>query len=235
MTLPHTLAVVAEETANATDAIPANGFHLEPRCRVCRSEEVRTKVNDMLSTGASFAYIVRALEGDNAELGKRDRVTIDSIRNHSSRHYPVQNVARAIYRDILERRAKENGIDFVDGVATALTPMAFYEIAMNKAFRSLDRTEVSVETGLRAAEKLQSVLDTQDKGSDLADVIVKVQTIIGAVKSTVPPEMWGEIVDKLEELEQHYPEARDVGTDSFDDADEDPFDPTEFIDEDDEF
>ena len=46
--------------------------------------------------------------------------------------------------------------------------------------------------------------------------------------------MWGEIIEKLEELEQH-PEALDVGTDSFNDADDEPFDPTEFIDEDDEF
>ena len=54
-------------------------------------------------------------------------------------------------------------------------------------------------------------------------------------KSTVPQEIWGEIVEKLEELEQH-PEALDVGTDSFDDDDDDSFDPTEFIDdEDDEF
>ena len=46
--------------------------------------------------------------------------------------------------------------------------------------------------------------------------------------------MWGEIIEKLEELEQHL-EALDVGTDSFNDADDEPFDPTEFIDEDDEF
>ena len=41
----------------------------------------------------------------------------------------------------------------------------------------------------------------------------------------------GGIIEKLEELEQ-YPEALDVGEDGFDD---DPYDPTEFIDEDDEF
>jgi hypothetical protein len=40
-----------------------------------------------------------------------DRVTIDSVRNHSARHYPVQNVAQATYRDIVERRAKENAPD----------------------------------------------------------------------------------------------------------------------------
>ena len=37
-------------------------------------------------------------------------------------------------------------------------------------------------------------------------------------------EVWGEIIGKLEELEQ-YPEALDVGTNSFNDADDEPFDP----------
>ena len=63
---------------------------------------------------------------------------------------------------------------------------------------------------------------------------VQLGQICEAVKSTVPQEMWGEIVEKLEELEQHQ-EALDVGTDSFDDADDDAYDPTEFIDDDDEF
>ena len=65
-------------------------------------------------------------------------MTIDSIRNHAARHFPVQQVARATYREILERRAQEAEIDFVNGVATALTPMAFYECVMNgNAFRRL--------------------------------------------------------------------------------------------------
>jgi hypothetical protein len=64
---------------------------------------------------------------------------------------------------------------------------------------------------------------------------VQLAQIGNAVKSTVPQEMWGEIVEKLEELEEKHPEALDVGTDSFDDDDDDAYDPTEFIDEDDEF
>ena len=64
---------------------------------------------------------------------------------------------------------------------------------------------------------------------------VQLGRICEAVTSTVPQEMWAAIIEKLEELEQH-PEALDVGADSFDDADDDPYDPTEFIDdEDDEF
>ena len=48
---------------------------------------------------------------------------------------------------------------------------------------------------------------------------VQLGQILEVVKSTVPQELWGEIVEKIEELEQH-PEALDVGTDAFDDADD---------------
>jgi hypothetical protein len=96
---------VVDESVESMELAPSiNGFHLEPRCRVCRNDQVRTKVNDLLATGASYAMVLRALGDDNAELDQRDRVTVDSIRNHTARHFPVQQVARAIYREILERR-----------------------------------------------------------------------------------------------------------------------------------
>jgi len=166
MTLSHALATPVDEIMESSALAPRiNGFHLEPRCRVCRNDVLRKKVNDMLATGASYAMIVRALAADNAELDKCDRVTIDSVRTHTTKHFPVQQTAHATYREILERRARENQVDFVEGVATALLPVTFFEVVMNKAFRTLvdDRIEVSVETGLRAAEKLQSVLDGRER------------------------------------------------------------------------
>ena len=63
---------------------------------------------------------------------------------------------------------------------------------------------------------------------------VQLGQICDAVKSTVPQEMWGEIIEKLDEAE-HHQEALSVGADSFYDAGDEPFDPTEFIDDDDEF
>ena len=145
-------------------------------------------------------------------------------------------MARATYREILERRAQENRVDFVEGVATALLPVTFFEVVMNKAFRTVvdDRIEVSVETGLRAAEKLQSVLDGRDRDTEVLELRVQLDRIDEAIRSVVPQSMWAEILAKLEELEQH-PETLDVGADSFDDAGDEPYDPTEFIDEDDEF
>ena len=117
-----------DESVNLMALAPGiNEFHLEPRCRICRNDQVRTKVNDLLATGASYAMVLRAVGDDNATLEQRDRVTIDSIRNHANRHFPVQNAARATYREILERRAKQNSVDFIDGVATAITPLAVLE------------------------------------------------------------------------------------------------------------
>jgi hypothetical protein len=192
--------------------------------------------NDLLASGASYAQIVRALGEHNAELDKCDRVTIDSVRNHTTRHFPVQQVARASYREILERRARENQIDFVEGVATALTPIAFFETVMLKSYENLvaSDTKIDVSTGIVAAGRLQSLADSRDHDHELLVMKVQLGRIADAVKSTVPPSMWGEIVEKLEELAQHQ-EALGVCTDSFDDADDVPFDPLEFAEPDDEF
>ena len=235
MSVSEAVRDFVDDTVESTELATRNGFHLEPRCRVCRNDGMRKKVNDLLATGASYAMVLRALGEDNTKLDKCDRVTIDSVRNHCGRHFPVQQTTHATYREILERRARENQVDFVEGVAIALTPMAFYEVVMAKAFRTLvdDGTEVSVETGLRAAEKLQCVLDGRERGTDVLELKVQLGRIGEAVRAVVPQSMWAAIVEQLEELEQH-PEALDVGTDSIDDADDDAYDPTEFIDEDDD-
>jgi hypothetical protein len=146
----------------------------------------------MLANGFSYSYILRALDA-------RHRVTIDSIRNHCVRHFPVQNIARATYRDILERRAKENGVDFVEGVATAITPMALYETIMVKGYQTLvdPDTKIDVNTAMIAAGRLQSLIDTRAGQPDIVDMLVQMNRIISAVKSTVPESMWPGIARKL--------------------------------------
>jgi hypothetical protein len=103
---------------------------------------------------------------------------------------------------------------------------------MVKSYETLvdSDTKVDMNTGIVAAGRLQSLIDSRDYSID-SRVRVQLGKISEAVRSVVPQQMWAAIV---EQLEQH-PEALDVGTDSFDDADDDPFDPTEFIDENDEF
>ena len=142
----------------------------------------------MLASGASYAFIVRSLAEDNAQRDERDRVTVDSVRNHCGRHFPLQNITKATYREILERRAKENAIDFVEGVATAISPIAFYETVMVRSYETLvaPDTEVDVKTGMAAALRLQALLDSRVGQPDIADLMARMNRIVAAVREIVP-------------------------------------------------
>lgn len=190
-----------DEALKSTELAALSNFHLEPRCRVCRNDAVRQQVNGLLASGASYAMVVRTLRDANGKLDKCDQVTIDSVRNHCARHFPVQNIAKATYREILERRARENQVDFVEGVASAITPMAFLETVMAKGYEMLldPDTKIDVNTAMTAATRLQALTDARGVQHDLLEMKVQVNRIIDAVRSTVPEPMWGEIVDKVNE------------------------------------
>ena len=187
---------VVDESVASTELAPGiNGFHLEHRCRTCRNDQVRTKVNDLLATGASYAMVLRALGDDNATLEQHDRVTIDSIRNHCGRHFPVQNVARATYREILERRAKQISVDFIDGVATAITPLAVLETIMVKGYQTLvdELTTVSYRDAMEAALKLNEIARKDEGALERAQTLAEMGRIIEVVRTFIPSERWPEV------------------------------------------
>ena len=196
MSVSEVFRDVVDESVQSMELAPgANGFHLEPRCRVCRNDQVRTKVNDLLATGASYAMVLRALGEENATLDKRDRVTIDSIRNHTARHFPVQQVARATYREVLERRAKENSVDFIEGVATAITPLAVLETVMVKGSQTLvdDHISVSYRDGMEAALKLNEIARKDEGAIDRARMLADMGRIIEVVRTFIPAERWPDV------------------------------------------
>jgi hypothetical protein len=229
VTVPRVAPARTDQTMDSVQlAVPVNGFHLEPRCRVCRNDEMRRKVNDLLAAGLSYAMILRALQKDNDQLDNRDRVTIDSIRNHTARHFPVQNIARATYRRILERRAQENGVDFIKGVATAITPMAFFETVMVKGYETLvdSDTKVDVNTAMIAAGRLQALMQSQASSNKMVDMWAQMSRIIEVMHHFVPEERHEEL---LRQLEWQGPVAADTPADEFEDCDdaEDEYGPVE--------
>ena len=128
----------------------------------------------------------------------------------------------------MRRPAATEAMGTAAGVAWAFAMT--WPLTTERARRRGDDAEVNVDTGLRAAEKLQAVLGKGDHSVEMAKVRVQVNWITEAVKSTVPQEMWGEILQKLDQLEQQH-DALDVETEDFED--EDPYDPTEFAEDDD--
>ncbi len=122
-------------------------------------------------------------------------------------------------------------------MATAITPIAFFETVMVKSYETLvdSDTKVDVNTGIVAAGRLQSLIDSRDYGHESVGDEGPVGPRSATRSSPQCRRRCGARSSRSwRRLEQH-PEALDVGTDSFDDADDEPFDPTEFIDEDDEF
>jgi hypothetical protein len=189
MTPPKAALKMASEAESTLSLHPEYRFDLEPRCHVCRSDGVRQRVNDLLASGASYASTLRALGGD--AVG----VTTDSIRRHAERHFPVQNAARATYREILERRATENSVDFVNGVANAITPIALLETVMVKGYETLvdPATEVDVKTGMVAACRLQEMIDSHADQADWARTNAEMGRIIEVVRTFIPSERWPEV------------------------------------------
>lgn len=63
-------------------------------------------------------------------------------------------------------------------------------------------TKVDVNTGMIAAGRLQSLIDSRAGQPDLLQVRLQFNQILNAVKSTVPEEMWGDIVEQLDQAQQ---------------------------------
>ena len=137
-------------------------------------------------------------------------------------------IAKATYREILERRARENGVDFVNGVAIAITPIAFYETVVAKAYQTLvdEDTVVSVEQGAYAAKQLHE-LSRQDAGVEkMAEMHVQMNRIVKVMREVIPARYHQAILDVLEGKEpalmREIEHADDV--EEFDPGDDEGFD-----------
>jgi hypothetical protein len=94
----------------------------------------------------------------------------------------------------------ENGVDFVNAVATAVTPMAFYETVMVKGYATLvdPDTKVDVGTGMVAAGRLQALIESRASGTSTVQLIAQLDRIIRAIHDSVPEELWEGILDKID-------------------------------------
>jgi hypothetical protein len=71
--------------------------------------------------------------------------------------------------------------------------MAFYETVMVNGYETLvdSETKVDVNTGMIAAGHLQSLIESRAGTLDMGQIVVQLDRIIEAVRSTVSREMWG--------------------------------------------
>ena len=176
-------------------------FKLEPQCRVCRDATYLKMVNDMLANGMTYQFIMRTLKPLNEAMDdSSDRVSLNSIRNHARNHFNRDSAALRMYREIIETRALEQGVNFIEGAASALTPMAALDIIMNKGLVDLQRPRsepISPDTMIRAAKELQAITDRMEDDADAEELRQQFNRLLESVKKNVPEEYWRKIVSDL--------------------------------------
>ena len=95
--------------------------------------------------------------------------------------------------------------------------MALYETVMVRGYETLvdADTRVDVNTGMIAAARLQALIESRTSGTRIADLMVQMGRIIDAIHSTVPEELWPEILRKID-----GPVAADTPAGEFEDGDD---------------
>lgn len=204
----------------------------ETRCRVCQDENTRQLVNRLLSHGIAYSEIVGILEPVNKLRRKNNKISYNSVWTHARRHFNVQEPARALYRTILEKRAKEVEAEYVEGVGHHVNVLSYLETVMVKGYQELvsENQNVSVEQGMSAALKLNRLLKEESSDHKAAEQLQQMNKIIAAVKEVVPEKYYSQILAKLEDsnigaldVEEEVIDAEEVADfepdDDFDDRD----------------
>lgn len=175
-------------------------FRPATSCRICTTEGATTVTNKMLSYGATYKDIMQVLEPLNSRRPKGDKITINSIGHHARTHFPLEEAANAVYRKLVEKRAAEAEVDFVNGVGGAVTAMGFLEVVVQKGFENLVQEDlvVGVDTAVRAAKELATIESQRNADdTDIAEVMVKMNEVINAVREEVDPKTWERIRSRL--------------------------------------
>lgn len=162
----------------------------EPRCRVCRDESVRALVNKLLAHGLTLRDINDAIAPFNKDKPHRERININNLREHRKRHFDVQSQANTVYRNILEKRAQELGVDYEQGIGTAVTHLAYLDTMIAKGYETMINpdTIISPAAGLDAVMK-RNELTRKDAGAvEQARMMAEMDRVISVVKEVCTPE-----------------------------------------------
>lgn len=205
-------------------------FRPSAQCRICQTEGATSVVNKMLSYGATHQDILDVLQPLNLRRPKDEPITLNVIGHHARNHFPLEEAANAVYRKLIEKRAAEAEKDFINGVGGAVTALGFLDVVVQKGYENLVEEDVivGVDTAIRAAKELATIEAQRDSNdNDIADVMVKMDQVIKAVRDVVPEEMWDQIAARIqgqspENLDQHVIEAE---VEDYEEPGYDPGDP----------
>ena len=183
----------------------------EQKCRVCQDEATRTVVNKLLANMVPHSEILKIVDlSINPQRAKNSKVNYDSIQRHAKRHFNIAEPAKAMYRDMMERRAaeyeqqqREAGIT---GIVNLITAFGFLDVVAHKGYETLidENTRVPVQQGMDAVIKLHEMTKMTAREQENAELRQQLSLIQSAVKEVVPKEYWDDIISRIEDAEGRY-------------------------------
>jgi hypothetical protein len=115
-----------------------------PQCHICSADderkalpngaEVKRTVDAMLVRGATYASILAAIAPQVQDWPKPRRPSYFSVRRHQLRHLPVDRLA---IREVLERRAVEQGLKIAVGRGPIVTNAAVLEVIRDRGLEAV--------------------------------------------------------------------------------------------------
>lgn len=190
------------------------------RCRVCRDDDVRKLVNTLHGHGLTTRSILDVIEGAGVNVGRprRDIITYDVVYRHLRNHFDIDTPARAVYREILSRRAIEAGHDAEQGVGVAVNALSYLETMMVKGFADLtdENTRVSYTDGAQAAVRLHDLTHKDVGTQEMAEMMKKMNFVISAVMTAVPEEYHQDILAVLDGKEPPRRQVASAPVEDFD-------------------
>jgi len=162
----------------------------QPRCKVCQSPS-RRQIDQMLTMGMPAAHVAEHF----SEIDEQ-KYTSKSFNNHKNKHLALKDAA---IRQIVEKRAKEAGIDIDNAAESLLTSRSVLETMVHKGFESV----LNGRTTVRPEDLMAALKQLQEQDEEYHDVQLRMnreefrkelQVFIDSVRSVVPSEMHEEII-----------------------------------------
>jgi hypothetical protein len=201
MTLSDAVLAEIETLRNNGELCP--GPRTEPRCHVCCELESRDLVNKLIAAGLTNREIAESCESINFrrhEAGDERTIGARNVWWHRRTHFNIQKPAEAAARAILERRANDANIDYINGIGHAITPYAVIETLMVLGYRALTGENAdapSYKEMMDAAVRLHEFTNADSSQRKMADMYKRMDLIIDTMNRVVPPQYHEAILASL--------------------------------------
>lgn len=183
-----------------------------PQCYVCSTHpELRRSIEkDLLwpltikETYFNAMKLWEALNCDeeiDPETGRPlfKRPTQPSIRNHAEFHMPTEKL---LVRKIVERRAREQQLDYLEGSKSILTAHSVMELIAQKGWEELveNRLKPDVKDTMAAVLSLKKLEDEASDNASMAEMLAQFNVVLTAIKEVCPPEVLEALMERID----HY-------------------------------